>query len=269
MNSGRSAPLPRLSPTPRITTTLTSLSTVAARNRSAYRSRAIEVGAFRILGTVERDRGDLGLRILLVEDDLFGRWSTSRPICLVRHRILLQLIPAAACAGDGLAVSTSAPVSVIEHGIAAEHRTDACFPHVGRDGQHRARIQALAGRRLRQVGRDHRRIEPETETVRHRHRGQRFTGRFVGGEQVAGRRPGLTRGNQPVPQLIRAPVQARRRPSHRRPARCVPPRRRSRRPARRTRRPPDRPRRSCGRACPPARIVRATLSMRRPGSPTC
>ena len=28
-----------------------------------------------LVGTVERDRGDPGLRILLVEDDLLGRWD--------------------------------------------------------------------------------------------------------------------------------------------------------------------------------------------------
>jgi hypothetical protein len=42
-----------LSPTPRITTTLTSLSTVAARSRSAYRSLAAEVGAFRYSGRLK------------------------------------------------------------------------------------------------------------------------------------------------------------------------------------------------------------------------
>src|ERR1700709_2600376 len=141
MNSGKSAPLPRLSPTPRMTTTLTSLSTDAARTTSAYRSRASDVGAFRKSG-----RSNVIVAILV-----FGSFSyrmiSSAPGSAGRF---VFDMPALSVGSDGGAAAEGRTrrqdlrlVVGDQYGVAAEHRADAGFPHVRRDGEHRAGSEPL------------------------------------------------------------------------------------------------------------------------------
>ena len=141
----------------------------------------------------------------------------------------------------GWPVSTSAPVSVTS---TASRRNTAPTPasHTyAVTANTDAGVETFVGGGLRQVGRDHRRIEAETETVRHRHRRQRLTRGVVCGEQIAGRSAGRHASISLLPQLIRATEQRVGTAERRRPATCGRPHPRSRRRAHRRRRPPGRP----------------------------